>query len=204
MPPGGAVVVALSEFEIVLASAGGAEASAQLPALRALFPQLSDVHLRFALGSTGGASSSAERAAAFLLERGDGAVEAEVAAALAAQARRQGEEGRRRALDEARGAAQAKAAALARYDERPDDAGVVHRPSLPREMLEAPGKKDKVIKWLDGRPLHMKASEKFFVEAPPQQPQGEMLKMRKKGSGGMYPRPNPAHRPNHPPTHPSS
>ena len=61
------------------------------------------------------------------------------------------------------------------------------RPQLPREMLEGPGKKDKVLRWLDNRPVYLKASERFVIESPPQPPPGEPLKIKKKGSGGASP-----------------
>ena len=79
------------------------------------------------------------------------------------------------------------AAVLARYDEREDDAGVSYRPGLPREMVNGPGKKDRVMKWLDNRPVYVKANERFIVETAPQPPPGEALKIKKKGSGGASP-----------------
>ena len=51
----------------------------------------------------------------------------------------------------------------------------------------AVGKKDKVLRWLDNRPVYLKASERFVIESPPQPPPGEPLKIKKKGSGGASP-----------------
>ena len=155
-----------------------------------MFGSLSDEHLRYALGKTGG--KSAELAAAFVLEREEegGGIAAEYDAVRAAAEARRAEESARRGAQEARAAAQAKAAAMARYDEREDDAGRRYRPSLPPEVAKELPKGTKVVKYLEGKPVHVRPSEKYIVEKDPDEPPGPpptTLKIKKKGQGGASP-----------------
>jgi hypothetical protein len=157
--------------------------------LQALFPDVNEEHLKFALASTGGASSSIEKAASFLLENDietlifhmkkdiDQRHSIKIAEAKAIRAKEE----------------QAKVSALARYDEQIDDKDKRYRPTLPPEMLVTLPKGAKVIKYLDGKPIHMKPSEKFVIEKDEREdllasslPQ-TTLKIKKKGQGGASP-----------------
>jgi hypothetical protein len=176
--------VTLSEAEILMLSAK----TSDIPPLQALFPDLKEEHLRFALGSTGGASSTIEKAASFLLEND---IES-----LVRDAKK--EVDRRRSTEYAKAKAlvakeeQVKASALARYDEQIDDKDKRYRPTLPPEMLVSHPKGAKVIKFLDGKAIYMKPSEKFFIEkdedtASSALPPPTTLKIKKKGQGGASP-----------------
>lgn len=176
--------ITLSEAEILMLSAK----TSDIPPLQALFPDLKEEHLRFALGSTGGASSTIEKAASFLLEND---IES-----LVRDAKK--EVDRRRSTEYAKAKAlvakeeQVKASALARYDEQIDDKDKRYRPTLPPEMLVSHPKGAKVIKFLDGKAMYMKPSEKFFIEkdedtASSALPPPTTLKIKKKGQGGASP-----------------
>jgi hypothetical protein len=175
----------LSETEILILSVK----SSDIIQLQALFPDVNEEHLKFALASTGGASSSIEKAASFLLENDietlifhmkkdiDQRHSIKIAEAKAIRAKEE----------------QAKVSALARYDEQIDDKDKRYRPTLPPEMLVTLPKGAKVIKYLDGKPIHMKPSEKFVIEKDEREdllasslPQ-TTLKIKKKGQGGASP-----------------
>ena len=173
----------LSEFDVLLLSIKPSDVTQ----LQALFPDVHEEHLRYAIASTGGASSCIEKAASFLLENDIETLINEIkkdinqrhnAESALAKANRVKED-------------QAKAAALARYDEQVDDKDKRYRPTLPPEMLVTLPKGAKVVKYLDGKPIYLKPSEKFIIEKDEREellttPQ-TTLKIKKKGQGGASP-----------------
>jgi hypothetical protein len=169
----------LSELAMLMAKVP----PAAVASLRALFPALSPAAAAAALARTGG--SNLELAAGYVLEHD---VEAEVAAEEARQAERVAEAAaaaRARAAAEAR----ARAAALQRFDETPDDSGRRYAPTLPREMQKSFKKGEKVVKYLEGRPLFMRPTDKYYEEprVDAAAAGGTSLKIKTKGQGGASP-----------------
>lgn len=140
-----------SEFEVLLSRVEPVLVSE----LRSLFPHLSEQAAQFALGRN---NNTVAAAAEYVLEND---VEAELNDELEKEKKREVDTARRRAAADAE-AARAKAATLKRFDEREDDSGKSYRPSIPKEMQTTYKKGEKVLKYLDGRPVYMRPGDKFF------------------------------------------
>jgi len=83
-------------------------------------------------------------------------------------------------------ASASRAAILSRFGEAPDDTSVTHRPKAPAVSKSG---KERVLRYVDGVPVHLAAREKFIVEKPPEADPKTFvaLKISKKGSGGPSP-----------------
>jgi hypothetical protein len=166
-----------SELELLLA-----KARPELVAgLRGLFPHLSEEALRFALGRAGGDLPGAAEWALEHDAESEYRAEAERDEARAATAAA-------RRASEAAAEARARRETLKKFDEREDDTGKLHRPGLPPEMLQTHKKGDRVMKYLDGRPVYVRPGEKFFEEPVQQFGTAHSLKIKKKGQGGASPK----------------
>ncbi len=171
----------VSELDILLLSVKPSDVTQ----LQALFPDVDEEHLRYAIALTGGSSSCIEKAASFLLENDIETLINEIKKDINQRDNAESALAKTIRLKEE----QAKAAALARYDEQVDDKDKRYRPTLPPEMLVTLPKGAKVIKYLDGKPIHLKPSEKFIIEKDEELltiPQ-TTLKIKKKGQGGASP-----------------
>jgi hypothetical protein len=80
-----------------------------------------------------------------------------------------------------------RAAVLARFSETVENSDVIHRPRAPAPS-SAPKKGERVLRYVDGVPVHLSAREKFIVEKPVDSAGTFVsLKIAKKGSGGPSP-----------------
>ena len=78
-------------------------------------------------------------------------------------------------------------AVLARFSESVENSDVIHRPRAPAPS-SAPKKGERVLRYVDGVPVHLSAREKFIVEKPLDSAGTFVsLKIAKKGSGGPSP-----------------
>jgi len=171
----------VSELDILLLSVKPSDVTQ----LQALFPDVHEEHLRYAIASTGGSSSCIEKAASFLLENDIETLINEIKKDINQRHNAESALAKTIRLKED----QAKASLLSRYDEQVDDKDKRYRPTLPPEMLVTLPKGSKVIKYLDGKPIHLKPSEKFIIEKDEELltiPQ-TTLKIKKKGQGGASP-----------------
>jgi len=171
----------VSELDILLLSVKPSDVTQ----LQALFPDVHEEHLRYAIASTGGSSSCIEKAASFLLENDIETLINEIKKDINQRDNAESALAKTIRLKEE----QAKASLLSRYDEQVDDKDKRYRPTLPPEMLVTIPKGAKVVKYLDGKPIHLKPSEKFIIEKDEELltiPQ-TTLKIKKKGQGGASP-----------------
>lgn len=142
-------------------------------ALRDLFPGAKNRTLALAITRAHGDIGAA---AQYILDAGG----LQVLDAEAAEISRQ-----RKCAAEAEARA-SRVAIVSRFGEAPDDASVTHRPKAPAVSKSG---KERVLRYVDGVPVHLAAREKFIVEKPPEADPKTFvaLKISKKGSGGPSP-----------------
>lgn len=156
-------------------SSSPAPAPAGLLFMLELFPTATRRALTLALTRASGDVSAA--AAAVLDAGGPEALDCEAGAAAAV-----------RAKSAAADVKSARASILSRFGELlAETSDVVHRPLAPAPS-SAPKKGERVLRYVDGVPVHLGVREKFIVEKPADAAGTFVsLKMAKKGSGGPSP-----------------
>ena len=175
----------VSEIEILMKKVS----SSQVSELQSLFPHLSDEISRYILGKVSITSTNnatiISSAAEYILEHPD--TEKELTQ-IKEQETKQYQDRQKRRKEEYEKERKAKAILLHRYDEREDDSDKKFCPTIPKEMQRTYRKGEKVLKYLDGKIIHMKPGEKYFVEENTQEyGTAHSLKIKKKGQGGKSP-----------------